>query len=74
MPAGDIAGTQILDSASYWIGLANTTGGWRWADGTAPNNFVSDEEPYGHWAPEFYIGWKNNECFYARSALAYLRC
>ena len=43
--------------SNYWMGLKNTSDGWRWPDGSSPDNFVNDGTPYGHWASGFYTGW-----------------
>jgi hypothetical protein len=41
------AGTAVL--GSYWMGLTYTSNGaFQWPDGTFPNTFVSDVQPYGH--------------------------
>jgi hypothetical protein len=57
--------------ANYWMGLSNTSAGWRWADGTQPDNFVNDDAPYAHWASGFYSGWVSTECIYGASAKPY---
>jgi hypothetical protein len=65
-------GTGVL--ASYWIGLSNTSRGWLWPDGSAPNNYVSDEDPYGHWGADFYTTWESTHCIYAASTKVYSLC
>ncbi len=65
-------GTGVL--ATYWMGLTNTSSGWLWPDGTAPNNFVSDDEPYGHWGPDFYATWAASNCISGNPTKGYIRC
>lgn len=69
---GICAGTAVL--GSYWMGLTNTTRGWLWPDGSAPNNFVNDGEPYGHWGPDFYATFTGGQCIYGNPSKGYIRC
>jgi hypothetical protein len=57
-------GTGVL--ANYWTGLANTTAGWRWPDGTMTTGYVSNADPYSHWYNDFGDLMSANDCIYAR--------
>ena len=55
----------------YWMGIENTTAGWRWPDGTLTTGYVSNANPYSHWYNNFQTTWTVTDCIFGHLSYPY---
>ena len=55
----------------YWMGIENTTTGWRWPDGTLTTGYVSNANPYSHWYNNFQTTWTVTDCIFGHLSYPY---
>ena len=54
------------------MGVANTTTGWRWPDGTTTTGYVNNDAPYyAHWHSTFQQYWDPTDCIFGHLSYPY---